>query len=181
MLVIKLIFGIFLALGALILFVIAFKFFYKYLLQESRCTKETSGEVISYTRTSKGFEDSGIHLPIVSYTVNGQHYKVVGPEYKAYKTYSHRSPIAANTIKTSYEKNQVLYIDRSLNSHFGLIKNPLEEIYPIGSQVKVFYAADKPQLAYVERYCQKKWAFYLTFVTAICLLIIDLLIVILLP
>lgn len=181
MLAIKLIFGTLLSLGAFVLFIIAFKVYYKYLLQESKCIKKTSGEVIAYTKISRGPEGSGIHLPIVSYEVSSQQFKVVGPEFKAFKTYSHSSTIETNTIKSCYEKDQVLYIDCSINSHFGLIKNPLVEYYPIGTRLDVFYAPDKPKLAYVQRYCNRKWAFYLTFVTAISLLLMDLLIVILLP
>ena len=75
--IIKIVFGILLSLGAIVLFLIAFKSFYKYLIQEKKCTNKIKGIVKKYTLASRGGENSGVHLPVVFYTINGKEYKVV--------------------------------------------------------------------------------------------------------
>lgn len=61
------------------------------------------------------------------------------------------------------EGKQVLTISRIANSFVDIVKNPLVELYPIGSEIDVYYNPDIPKLAYVLRYCNKKWEFWLTF------------------
>lgn len=61
------------------------------------------------------------------------------------------------------EEKQVLTISRIANSFVDIVKNPLVELYPIGSEIDVYYNPDNPKLAYVLRYCNKKWEFWLTF------------------
>ena len=73
-------FRYFLSAGTAILLLIAFKLYYKYLIQEKRCTAKTIGTVIRYTLATCGGENSPVCLPVVSYTVNGETYKAVGPE-----------------------------------------------------------------------------------------------------
>jgi len=46
-------------------------------------------------------------------------------------------------------------------------------MYPLNSEIDVYYDPNNPKLAYVLRYCNKKWAFWLTFLTAIVVLITD--------
>ena len=84
-LIIEITFGILLSIGSFVLFILAFKLFYKYIIQEKRCTSKVKGIIKKYTLATRGGENSGIHLPVVHYIVNGKEYKVVGPEYKAYK------------------------------------------------------------------------------------------------
>ena len=55
--IIKLVFGILLGIGGLVLVVLAFLIGYKYLLQESRCTARIRGTVIRYTRAYYGGEE----------------------------------------------------------------------------------------------------------------------------
>ena len=75
-LVLKLVFGSFLTIGGVILLLLSFIFFYKYLIQETRCTVKTKGIIKKYTLGTRGGEHSGIHLPIVYYKVNDKEYKV---------------------------------------------------------------------------------------------------------
>ena len=44
--IIKLVFGIFLSVGSAVLLLIAFKLYYKYLIQEKKCTAKTVGTVV---------------------------------------------------------------------------------------------------------------------------------------
>lgn len=174
-LIIKIEFGIFLSIGSLVLFILAFKLFYKYLIQEKRCTSKVKGIIKKYTLATRGGENSGIHLPIVYYVVNGKEYKVVGPEYKAYKIITKNSPINKNEMEYK-EKNQILEINMTSNSFVGVYNNPIEQLYPINSEIDVYYDSKNPKLAYVLRYCNKKWQFYLTFCSALLILIFELLI-----
>ncbi len=178
-LIIKIVFGILLSTGTLVLFVLAFKLFYKYLIQEKRCTSKVKGTIKKYTLASRGGENSGVHLPIVFYNVNDKEYKVIGPEYKAYKIITKSSPLNSNNLEYK-EENQVLTINRTINSFVGVYKNPIESLYPIDSNVDVYYDPKNPKLSYVLRYCNKKWAFYLTFCSAFLILAIDLIILLVL-
>ena len=170
-LVIKLVFGILLALGAFVLFFLSFRLFYKYLIQEKRCTSNVKGIVKKYKWRSNG----SIHLPVVFYNVNGKDYKVIGPEYKGYRIITQKSPVRKNELEY-HEKNQILTVKRSINSSVGMYENPIEELYPINTEIEVYYDPQNPKLSYVLRYCNKKFAFYLTFCSGIVILISDLLI-----
>ena len=102
--IIKIIFGIFLSAFSITLYIIAFTLFYKYLVQEKKCTS-----------------------------------KVI-----------------------------------------GILKNPMEKLYPVGSEIEVYYSLENPKLSYAIRYCNKKSAFYITSITATLILIMDILMVIML-
>jgi hypothetical protein ELI_1006 len=174
-LIIEITFGILLSIGSFVLFILAFKLFYKYIIQEKRCTSKVKGITKKYTLATRGGENSGIHLPVVHYIVNGKEYKVVGPEYKAYKIIAKSSPFGKNEMEYK-EENQILKINRTSNSFAGVYNNPIEELYPINSEIDVYYDPSNPKLSYVLRYCNKKWLFYLTFCSALLTLVIDLLI-----
>ena len=171
--IIKLVFGIFLSVGSAVLLLIAFKLYYKYLIQEKKCTAKTVGTVVRYTWATRGGENSPVCLPVVAYTVNGKVYKVVGPEYKGYQTVTKSTPWSENNYSCC-EKNQVLYINRSMNSMFGFSRNPMAALYPKQSTVDVYYCPGNPKLAYVLRYCNKRWAFWLTSLSTCAVLATDL-------
>lgn len=174
--IIKIVFGTLLSLGSIVLILVAFKLFYKYLIQEKKCTNKVKGIIKKYTLTSRGGENSAVHLPIVFYTIDGKEYKVVGPEYKAYKIITKSTPLNKNNIEYK-EENQVLTINRTSNTLVGIYKNPMEKLYPINSEIDVYYNPENPKLSYVLRYCNKKWAFWLVFLSGILVLIIDIIII----
>lgn len=100
--IIKIIFGIFLSIGGGVLIFLAFKIYYKYLIMEKRCVSKTKGIVKKYTLVNYG----GVHLPIVYYEVNGQEYKVKGPEYKFVISKSVSTPFSKNAMEYK-EKNKI--------------------------------------------------------------------------
>ena len=171
--VIKLIFGIMLTFGGYLLLFLAFKLYYKYLIQEKRCTSKTEGIIKKYTLFSRGGENSGVNLPVVYYTVDGKEYKVVGPEYKKYITITKSSPLLENELQNVKEDNQTLIIKRKINSIISVSENPIKELYPINSKVDVYYNPNNPKLAYVLRYCDRKNLFYILLISAIVVLILD--------
>ena len=172
--IIKIVFGIFLTIFSIVLFIIAFKVYYKYLIQEKRCKARTKGIVKKYTLANRGGEHSGVHLPIIYYIVNGKEYKVTGPEYKSYKTVTTSSPLESNSeVEYKEDEKQRLIIKQKVNSFIRIYKNPMEKIYPIGSEIDVYYDESNPRLAYVLRYCNRKWAFWLIFLSALFILVLD--------
>ena len=177
--IIKLVFGILLSCGAGVLILLAFLLFYKYLVQEQACTAVTKGIVKRYTAASYGGRGSGVHLPVVAYMADGKEYKIVGPNYRVYITKTKSAPVMSNGMNFR-EENRAMIIERTANSFVRVYKNPMASLYPINSQVDVYYCPYKPKLAYVERYCNNKWAFWLMFLTGIAVFAIDILILVLL-
>lgn len=74
------------------------------------------------------------------------------------------------------EENQVLKADITINSAGGAYVNPTCRQYPFNSEIEVYYNPENPNLAYVLRYCNKKWMFWLMFFSSIFVLVIDLII-----
>ena len=170
--IIKLVFGIMLSIETIVLFILAYKLSYKYLIQEKRCSSQTKGVVNRYTAASRG---DGIFLPVVFYTVNGKEYKVVGPEYKMYKKTTKKSLTSKNAMEFE-ENDQIFTTKRTVNSVVSVYRNPMRELYPLHSEIDVYYDPNNPKLAYVLRYCNKKWTFYALFISALFVLVMDLLI-----
>ena len=171
--IIKLIFGIFLTVDTIALLTLAFALSYKYVIQEQRCTARVKGTVKKYTLASRG---EGVHLPVVFYCVNGNAYKVVGPEYKQYKIVTKKSLVSSNNTEFE-EDGQTLIIKRTVNSAIGAMNNPMAVRYPLETELDVYYDPNNPKLAYVSRYCNKKWMFYLFLSAAAIIFAIDMLIV----
>lgn len=176
---IKIVFGILLSAGTIALWLIAFLGKHKYLLQEKKCTSRVKGIIRRYTMASYGGEHAGVHLPVVFYTVNGREYKVVGPEYRIIKTATATAPVCRNNMQHN-EENQVLTIQRTVNSFVGIYRNPIEIRYPCNSEIDVYYDPENPKLAYVLRYCNKKWEFWLMFLAGAVILSVDILMLLLL-
>lgn len=154
----KIFFGTFLAIAGFVVVFLAFKLFYKYVIQEERCSSKTKGIVKKYTFASRG---DGIHLPVVYYQVNGAEYTVVGPEYKFYIVKTKRS-VATTENKTSFEEtdDQKLIVTHHVNSFISIYRNPMRELYPIDSEIDVYYDPNNPKLSYVLRYCDRKFWFW---------------------
>lgn len=168
--IIKLVFGIMLSVSGVVLLLLSYKIGYKYMIHEKRCTKRTTGTVYRYSMAG----NDSFHLPVVRYEVMDKSYKVAGPEFGRVVTVTKSSPWSNN--RSNYEideKKQILRINRTTNSMTSVYKNPMAEMYPTGSVVTVFYDPEKPKLAYVERYCNKKWEFWLMFLCGIGLLAMD--------
>ena len=171
--IIKLVFGIFLSVFGVVLIFLAFLLFYKYFVQEKRCTSKIEGVIKRYSFVNYG----GRHLPIVYYTVGGIEYKVKGPEYKWVIEKTVSTPFSENKVEYK-ESNQNMTINRSMNSFCSIYKDPMRDRYPLNSKIDVFYDPNNPKLAYVLRYCNKKCFFWIMFISGIVVLIIDLLILI---
>jgi len=150
----KLIILITLAVGASSLFISAFMFYYKYLIQEKRCKRETIGKVIGYGKTNYG---DGAHPPIVEYIVNNKKYITVGPEYRGVIVKASLEPFEEKKETKVYEDNKhILYIFRYINAFAKKCDDTMELVHPRGSEVAVYYDEQNPKLSYVERYYDNK-------------------------
>ena len=118
-----------------------------------RCTQKTEGVIIRYSYALY----NGISLPVVEYTVDGNQYKVVGPKFRSAISNTISSPvgsIVSDVKMDNFEDGeipQVLRYKIYRNSFISLTKSPLEEYFPVGSRVAVFYDPKKPKHSYVER------------------------------
>ncbi len=177
--IIKLEFGIILLLFGAALILLAFVLYHKYLGMEQRCTCRAEGTVTGYTNINYGSQESGVHLPKVCYIVKGQRYSVVGPRYRKYVVRYSADPFAHNEY-LSYEKNGNLYIERKANGTIGIFWNPMQEMYPIGSALPVWYDPEKPKLSYVLRCPKRRFEFWLMLLIGLSIWIADALMLILL-
>lgn len=118
-----------------------------------RCTEKTEGVIIRYSYALY----NGISLPVVEYTVNGKQYKVLGPKFLYAISNTISSPVGSivSDVKMDIfedgEIPQVLRYKIYRNSFISLNKSPLEEYFPVGSRVAVYYDPKKPKNSYVER------------------------------
>ena len=138
-----------------------------------RCTERTEGVIIRYSYALY----NGISLPVVEYAVDGNQYKVVGPKFLSAISNTISTPlgsIVSDVKMDNFEDGeipQVLRYKIYRNSFISLTKSPLEEYFPVGSKVAVYYDPKKPKYSYVERplkpgrftWLSKCLAFFLVF------------------
>ena len=162
---------------AVVLIVLGCRFGWKYMIQKKRCTEKTTGIVVGYTKRTRGGEGSRVRLPIVEFTADQKQYRVVGPEYRAYVTKTSR-----RTAKKGAEHEFTTDVYRQTfresireSGFLDVVSNPMEELFPQGTQVPVFYDPERPKLAYVLRYCNCRYIFWLPLWTGLVLLLVDLL------
>ena len=174
--IIKIVFGLLGAVGFIVLLFISFKLFYPYLIQEKRCIAKTKGVVKNYAVNSK----DGYFSPKVYYTVDNKEYKAIGPRYRFIIKKSGFSPVLENDMWFHETEKQDFVIYRQSNSLITINENPMAILYPKGSEIDIYYDPNNPKLSYVLRYCNLKFAFWLTFIIAISLLIMAVLLQLLL-
>lgn len=126
------------------------------------CSIKTTGTIIRYSAV----QYNDVSLPVAEYTANGHTYTVVGPKFSATVTKSFSSPFhraktdVASNLTTRENLPNVLKLNLKNNSVAGLTESPLLELYPIGSEVDVFYNPAKPKMAYVQRFVRPHKGLY---------------------
>lgn len=150
----NLFFGIYVGLFAIASWICFYFLGIKKLFKENRCTCHTIGKIIRYSNVNY----NGIHLPLVVYYVNNKQYNVIGPRFKS--TIVTRISNPFSKINSKIESNltdrqnlpKALKVKIYKNSLFSTTESPLTKIYPINSEVDVYYNPNKPKEAFVERY-----------------------------
>lgn len=158
---IKLIFGILLGTGTIVLGLLTyFLGWKKWYISKKACTEKVQGKVVKYTIGSRS-KHAPIHLPVVEYVVNGKKYKVVGPKYKAVVEKYKSTFTSINQTDVFDPTEDVLYLELIANSGVSLQTNPFETLFPKESTVDVYYDPKHPKKAYVLRYTSEKFKFYI--------------------
>lgn len=155
---------------------------WKYMIQKKRCRQKTDGIVVGYAKRIRSDENSQIRLPLVEYSVNGVQYRIVGPEYKAYvtKTVSAAKKKGAEHKYTTDVYRQTFREIICRGSFVTVVGNPMETLFPQGSRIPVYYDPERPKLAYVLRYCNCRYIFWLPVLCGAGLLIVEFLMIALL-
>lgn len=150
--------------------IVALLVFKKYLIQEKRCTSMTAGTVKKYSFAQHG---GAVWLPIVYYKVDGREYHTMGPEFKNYIIYTKPTinGMGKNVSWHVDEKGQFV-LERTQSPFVSAYRNPLAQVFPLGMQINVYYDPNKPRLAYVLKYCNKKSLFWLIFLLGVGIFIV---------
>ena len=121
-------------------------------------------------------------LPKIEYQTNQGVFTITGPEYRS---------VVVSSVSTPFRKQQETEYTTDIyaqsfryhirkNSLFSVEGNPMRELFPLGSEIDVFYDPYNPQLAYVLRYANKKFVFYLLLFGGLLLLTASIVVTILL-
>ena len=138
----------------IVVWIIIYLCIFKKINKEKRCSNCTEGRVIGWSHVKHG----GLFLPKVEYCVKDKIYHIVGPRFQHIKTISISTPFS--DTNTKYETNiisrnnlpQSTYMKIYKNSLASVSESPLAKLYPIGSQVNVYYNHKHPKDAYVDRF-----------------------------
>ena len=146
--------SLFIGAFALVCWVVFYYFGQRKRNKRERCVSHTVGTVIRYSSINYG----GINLPLVSYQVNGKDYRIIGPKFRS--SWVRTISVPTGNVETMIETNlttreelpDVLKATSKQNSFISVYRSPLESLYPVGSNVDVYYNPGKPKEAFVQRY-----------------------------
>lgn len=132
--------------------------FYIWGIRKWKKGKRCSNHTIGIVRGASTVQYAGVRIPVVEYRVGGRTYKVSGPKFRSGSFVSVTTPFASpnaqmETNLTTRENLPLhLNIRMKKNSFVNVEQSPLFRLYPIGSEVDVFYNPAKPKEAFVQRY-----------------------------
>lgn len=121
--------------------------------KDSDRTEKVIGRVERYTK----IQYNGVSLPIVSYQVKGQSYKVVGPKFRYTRNQTFSCPVHAidskvdSNLVTRENLPEVLDIWMESNGLASITKSSLLDLCPKGISADVFYKPNQPNQAYDQR------------------------------
>jgi hypothetical protein len=129
-----------------------------------RCTQVVQGTVIGYDKEDGGGisgvddslldHDTGIRGPITQYSVNGETYSTIGPEYRCYTdTHLQTYPEEEGTFDfTSGEIHAHAVRDKWMVHKF----NPYAQLFPHGTKVTVHDDPENPKFSYAKDIPERK-------------------------
>ena len=153
-------FGVYILVFAIVIFIVWYFLYVRKNKKCVKCTEKIIGKVVRYSIVR--YND--ISLPVVEYVVDGKSYNAVGPHVRGVVRFSFSSPF--NKIKTEIKSNlttreelpEILKLNVRRNNLVSYELSPLLDLYPIGSEVFVYYNPLKPKESYVERFLKpSKW------------------------
>jgi hypothetical protein len=127
---------------------------------KKQCTQVTEGTIIGYNSKDTGGADIvhdsdsnlddvdlGIRRPVTQYSVNGETFTAIGPEYMCYSD--------IHLQEYPDEQGTVEFRDGAIYAHLVRDKwmvhklNPYEKLFPTGTMVTVHYDPENPSVSYV--------------------------------
>ena len=155
--------------------IFCFVFFYfgkRALFFEKLCKNTVQGKVVKYTFFNYG-GSGNVRWPIVEYSIKEHTYNVIGPKYKGVVTVAKQTPW--HEIKTEQDywisEKGWIHIRVNANSSIRISNNIMEEMYPVGTNVTVYYNPKKPKEAYAGKYYTSKYSFYALLIFVITLIL----------
>lgn len=146
-------FSIYLLTFSLAMFIVWYFTYLKKLNKEKKCLKKITGTIIRYSN----MRYNGIRLPVVEYNVDNNKYTVIGPKFRWIimkkfnnPTINQKCEITSN-LTTRNSLPETLKISLYNRNIVNFKTLPLYKMYPINSEVDVYYNPLKPKESYVER------------------------------
>lgn len=125
------------------------------------CTEHVLGTVES----ASSINYAGHHIPLCSYEVRGASYKVAGPLFwwgnarprgSSNLTDREHLPMWLSASTISYPSGEENMSPHELQGNDIFYRySALAQLYPLGSEVDIWYDPNKPERAYVQRPCRK--------------------------
>ena len=113
------------------------------------CKTKTKGMVVGYESRTR----FGVNLPIVKYRIGNMSYKTVGPKYEFIIQNKFEMPwINQEILSTSDPMGKIFEYKRTSGAVLNKKINPMKELFPIGTEVDVFYDKFSPEDGCVLRY-----------------------------
>ena len=111
--------------------------------KSSKCSASVVGHVIDYK-----YNGTGGVFPVVSYEVDGNTYTVIR-RFRGIITKTKITPTQFHQDSGAYvNRNDYLVVPMSAITNF---RKMAEELWPIGSEMVVYYNSDSPKCAYAEK------------------------------
>lgn len=165
-------FFIMLSIYTIILGVLSYMLYFRYIGQEERCSKKTIG-IVKRPSTLR-YGDTPI--PLVIYEVDGRDYKIAGPRFKLGISKKISTPFGnpitevESNLTTKDDLPDDLKVTTRGNTNIKITSSTLMTLFPVGSEVDVYYNPRKPKDAYVQRYVapSKLFGYVPAFFAVIC-------------
>lgn len=147
-------FRLFILVFSITMFIVWYFVYFKRKNKEKRCSEKMIGKVIRYSMANY----NNVHLPVVEYYVNSKRYTVVGPRFKLIthkkvrNSFYNRESVINSNLTNKDELPDSLKYEYYSNGIVSIQKLPLYDLYPINSEVTVYYNPLKPKESYVQRY-----------------------------
>lgn len=139
--------------GAIAVWICTYIFVIKHVGKAERCTTHTTGMIIRYSSVNY----AGVHIPLVEYLVNEKRYKIAGPKFtgcvvkRVSTPFNSAKAVNKSNLTTREELPKTLRVTIYKNSVASVEYTALSDLYPVHSQVDVYYNPDKPRDAFVQR------------------------------
>ena len=124
-----------------------------------RCSVRTTGKVVGVSAQEAM---DYVHLLKIEYEAEGKTYRVAGPRFSSVRYSTFRAPFKG--IKVAFSWNLDGCTAETLPTHLkcradanffvSIARTPLLDLFPVGTEVPVWYDPANPNTAYAFRWCR---------------------------